>query len=360
MRSWITTATAILGFSSTLAIAAPAVPRSVNFSPLPLRNGFPNPNQTETKQIQKQAFGTLPNGAVPSNISAEGLNNLRVIALNELFEVAFFTQLLSNVTHDVPGYTVKDKDSKAFLVQTLTAVQAQEELHALNANGALKHFGAAPIQPCRYNFPVSDLQSALTLAGTFTSVVLGTLQDVIQIFAQNGDAPLTTGIASVIGQEGEQEGWYRLLQGKIPNELPFLTASTRDFAVNALNQTFFVPGSCPNLQTIKTKTFEPLTLLDTPKAKTESIRFSFQNSTSVSAKDLRLVYINQQNNPIVKNFKVVQKEENTVTIEATFPYDAYLLNGLTIAVLADANKSLNSLQNVSDATKFGPALIIVN
>ena len=94
---------------------------------------------------------------------------------------------------------------------------------------------------------MSDFNSSIKLAATFTSLVLGTLQDVIEIFAERGDVPLTVGVASVVGQEGEQEGWYRLLQGKVPSELPFLTTSTREFAFNALNQNFIVPGSCPNI-----------------------------------------------------------------------------------------------------------------
>lgn len=237
----------------------------------------------------------------------------------------------------------------------------QEELHALNANSALKNFKSEPLQPCKYRFPVSDLPSAIALASTFTSVVLGTLQDVIQTFAQNGDAPLTRGIAAVLGQEGEQQGWYRSFQGKVAPELPFLTTSTRDMAFNALNQTFIVPGSCPNLDTIQARTFLPLTLLTAPAAKTQTVQFSFEKSGEGDAeKDLKLVYINQQNKPIVEDFKVVKTEGQTVTIEAVFPYDENLMNGLTIAVLASGGGCFSNVQGVSDATKFGPALIIVN
>ncbi|KAL2008719.1 hypothetical protein VTN00DRAFT_6913 [Thermoascus crustaceus] len=374
MRSLISIATAILGFTSTLVAAG--VPHSRRsggggggFSPFPLKDGFPNPNPVQVRQIQNQSLGTLPNTAPPKNISQEGLNNLRVIAANELFEVAFFNQLLSNVTNNVTGYTVPDKEGRELLIKTLTAVQAQEELHALNANGALKNFKAEPLEPCKYKFPVTDLPSAIALASTFTSVVLGTLQDVIQTFAQNGDAPLTRGIAAVLGQEGEQQGWYRSIQGKIAPELPFLTTSTRDIAFNALNQTFIVPGSCPSLDSIQAKTFQPLTLLTAPAAKTQTqtVRFSFQkmgddSPTEAGKKDLdlKLVYINQQNKPIVEDFKVVKTEGQTVTIEAVFPYDENLMNGLTIAVLASGGGCFSNVQGVSDATKYGPALIIIN
>jgi hypothetical protein len=237
--------------------------------------------------------------------------------------------------------------------------QQQEELHAVNANNALKHFNTDQIQPCKYTFPVSDFQSAIRLAGTFTSLVLGTLQDVIEIFAANGDAPLTTGVASVVGQEGEQEGWYRLIQGKVPSELPFLTTSTREFAFNALNQSFIVPGSCPNLNAINLTTFGPLKLLTNVEAKTEPIQFSF-DKPSYGYDNFKLAYINQQNTPIVEDITVKSTDGSTVTIEANFPYDANEMNGLTIAALVKSAGPFKNAQAVADATAFGPALIIIN
>jgi len=349
MRSIFRVAAAVLGLT-TLVTASPV---------FPLSDGFPNPSADQVKEIEQKALGTLSNATPPPNASADGLVSLRLIALNELFEVAYFSDLIYNITNNVKGYNFKTPKSRDFVLKSLTAVLNQEELHALNANNALKHFNAEPIKPCKYTFPVSDFESAISLAATFTSVVLGTLQDVIEIFALNGDAPLTVGVASVVGQEGEQEGWYRLLQGKVPSELPFLTTSTREFAFNALNQTFFVPGSCPNINTIKLTTFQPLTLLSKVDAKTEPIEFSFEGTWYSNYKDLKLVYINQQNLPIVEDITVKKTDGPTVTIEANFPYDANEMNGLTIAVLAEGS-SFKNAQAVADATKFGPALIIVN
>ncbi|OXV05326.1 hypothetical protein Egran_06906 [Elaphomyces granulatus] len=353
MRSIFNVAATVLGLTSTLATASPAAKRG-----LPLADGFPNPNPTQLKQIQQNALGTLPNGPPPSNISSDGLVSLRLVAANELFEVAFFSDLLNNVTQNVKGYEIAG-NNRDLVIKSLTAVLAQEELHALNANNALAHFNAGPIQPCKYKFPVSDFNSSIKLAATFTSLVLGTLQDVIKIFAERGDVPLTVGVASVVGQEGEQEGWYRLLQGKVPSELPFLTTSTREFAFNALNQNFIVPGSCPNINTIKLTAFQPLTLLSQPMAKTEPIQFSFQKPAT-GTDNLKLVYINQQKVPIVEDITVVKTVGSTVTIQATFPYDANEMNGLTIAAVVGGSGPFQSAQDVASATKFGPALIIIN
>jgi hypothetical protein len=54
----------------------------------------------------------------------------------------------------------------------------------------------------------------------------------------DGDIGLIRGVASVIGQEGEQNGFFRFKADKIPSAVPFLTTSTREFAFSTLNQNF--------------------------------------------------------------------------------------------------------------------------
>jgi hypothetical protein len=218
---------------TTFTKRANATASSVNSS----NDGFPNPSDQQLRDIEIRAHGTLPNGPPPppGAISAQGLINLRLIQFNENFEVAFFNSLLFNVTTNVPGFEINDAQERDIVVQALTATLAQEELHAINAGNALKSQKQDPIQPCHYVFPTTNFNDAIALAATFTDVVLGTLQDVIQIFAENNDNALTRGVASVVGQEGEQDGFYRLLQNKnkIPSAQPFLTTSTRDFAFSA-------------------------------------------------------------------------------------------------------------------------------
>lgn len=51
----------------------------------------------------------------------------------------------------------------------------QEELHAIGANAILASAKQQTISPCRYQFPVSDFESAIALANTFTDIVLGVL-----------------------------------------------------------------------------------------------------------------------------------------------------------------------------------------
>jgi len=320
----------------------------------------------QLQNIQLQAHGTLPNGAAPPKPAEDDLLSLRFIAFNELWEVAFFTELLANITNNVPGYTdFKDQEERQAIINAITAVQAQEELHALNANFALQAFDT-PIQPCTYVAPVDNFRDAIKLAQTFTDVVLGTLPDVQTHFGQNGDNGLIRGVGSVIGQEGEQNGFYRNLLRKIPSANPFLTASTREIAFNALNQNFIVPGSCPNINTINLgKPFGVLTLetsADQITAKDTTLEFSIPEGDwshySSNPGALSLVYINQQNVPITQAITVTGHQDGKVHFTANFPFQENLLFGLTIAVLAQGN-SFADVVAVTNATVFGPALIEV-
>ncbi|KAF4308160.1 hypothetical protein GTA08_BOTSDO03713 [Botryosphaeria dothidea] len=331
----------------------------------PLSNDFPNPDQDEIDDIQEIAGGTLPNGGGGAPPSADALTSLRLIAFNELFEVAFFTDLLKNITENVPGYGVKEATKLNIdlddLIIILATVQAQEELHELNANGALAKNNAGPIQPCEYVFGVDNLKDAIATAATFTDVVLGTLQDVENDFGLSGDIGLIRGVASVIGQEGEQNGFYRLFQGKRPSAEPFLTASTREFAFSALNQNFVVPGTCPNIDTIDLPIFEPLKQIGMAQPKDSIVTFQINVNGTVDVKDLSLVLINGQNLPIIEKLQNVKKlDHGVIQFDAAFPFDTNLLFGLTIAVVTNTDKGLTDVDKVADATVFGPALIEVN
>ncbi|CAO2652546.1 Nn.00g008290.m01.CDS01 [Neocucurbitaria sp. VM-36] len=359
MRSSLLYTTA---FVASIAIAAPTGKR--DFSPdnvyFPLSNGFPNPGAGEVLEIQKQGHGLLPNGPPPPTLSPEGVTNLKLIALNELFEVAYFTELVYNLTNKVQGYDLGYGHD--YVLDALTSIVAQEEMHLLNANGALKHFNQEPIQPCRYSFPVINFQSAIALAGTFTDLVLGTLQDVNQLFAQSQDTGLVRAVSSVIGNEAEQEGFFRLVQSKRPSAQPFLTTATRDFAFTAI-QSFTIPGSCPNIDTIPLKTFKPLTV-ETSKvpAQTQNIKFSFAKADAglYQVEQLRLVFINGQNVPIVKPLININTAGDKVAFEAAFPYDEFLMNGLTIAAVTTAADQFADADAVAQATIFGPGIIEID
>lgn len=183
---------------------------------------------------------------------------------------------------------------------------------------------------------------------------------------KNGDSALTQDISSVIGQEGEQQGWFRILGENIPSELPFLTNSVRDFAFNTLNQNFIVPGSCPNIDQITSlkqlHQMSPLTVVKSfEEGDDETVQLSFEMPPGVPSSEYKVAYINQQNIAFTLPYTVVKREDNNLLVEAPFPFEEHLLNGLTILAIVPASLTdISSNQEVADFTLAGPGLVIVN
>ncbi|KAL6251427.1 hypothetical protein RBB50_001636 [Rhinocladiella similis] len=336
----------------------PAPLKSGNPFSFPLSNGFPNLSPEQLNATEIQAHGTEPNGGAPTGLAADDLTSIRLIAFNEIFEVAFFTDLLFNITTNVPGFTIDDHNTRQLVINAITAIQAQEELHADNANKILVANSQDPIQACQYKFPSATLSDALAFAKTFTDVVLGTLQDVQLHLANNNDDGVVPVIGSVIGQEGEQNGFFRFFAGLVPSELPFLTRSSREFAFSVLNQAVVVPGTCPNENLIDLPIFLPLTVNTSPiQPKDQTLSFSVPVDKSSPPAGLSLVYINSQNVPIVEKIENAQVVDGVATFDAFFPYNENLLNGLTIAALTNSSGPFTSAEDVAKVTIAGPGLI---
>lgn len=241
-------------------------------------------------------------------------------------------------------------------------------MHAIGANAILASAGAQTIGSCNYKFPVSDFASAIALASTFTDLVLGTLQEVSQTFALDGGQAaegLVPLLASIIGQEGEQDGAYRLIGKKTPSASPFLTAGSGAFAFNAVDQMFIVPGSCEsssNVSSINIPAFKTLSLDSSnasPSGKNQTLKFDTSYS-DVSSSTNHIAYISGQNAPVVRPITSVSKKGSKATFEAHFPFGAGFSNGLTIAALVNSAGPFASPAAVANATVAGPGLIEID
>ena len=236
----------------------------------------------------------------------------------------------------------------------------QEQLHALGVNGILESANQTAIEPCQYQFPVSTFLQAITLAQTFTDVVLGTLPEAQAIFAADAgdESPLVPLLGSVLAQEGEQNGFYRLVQKKTPSAAPFLTGGSPSFAFTAI-QAFIVPGSCPQpLSSINLTTFGPLTVLTTPEPKNSTLEFSVPGTVATSTNSI--VYLSGQNLPVTVPISNVTSVGGKYQFSASFPFASGFANGLTIAALVKGvGQTFKSNDAVAAATVYGPGLIEV-
>ncbi|KAF6801241.1 sexual development protein [Colletotrichum sojae] len=323
----------------------------------------------QIREVEQAARGSLPNSAPPSKLEASSLTAFQLIQFNEQFEVAFFSSMLENVTKGEPGWETTEKEK---MLDALKVVVAQEKLHALDAKGVLDHFKAFSPPPCQYQFPTSNLKQAVALAETFTSVVLGTLQDATQLLAKNGDAGPVRAVTSVIGQEGEQNGFYRSILARPPSSQPFLTTSIAPFAFSAL-QSFVVKDSCPfKMSQIDIPVFAPLNVEQMAaageiEAKDQELSFNVDLREVVTAgrflgKDpagLYVTYLSGINTPLSVPLKNPKWDGARIAFDADFPFEKNSMWGLTIAALTFEGKFTNP-DDIAKATLAGPGLIQVN
>ena len=108
-----------LSLISVIVSAALAVKRDYNNVFL-LTDSFLNPSTAQLQDIKNRAFSTLLNTLLLDTISINSLINLKLIALNELFKIIFFTKLITNLTNKVSGYDFSY--SYNYILQTLKTV----------------------------------------------------------------------------------------------------------------------------------------------------------------------------------------------------------------------------------------------
>lgn len=339
--------------AAALAGSALATPFS-----FPLKNGFPNLGADALAQVQAQAGGTLPNTPLPSGLDQGVITALQLVAANEIFEVAYFTELYHNITTSVPGYECTEQERK-FVEGAIYRIRAQEELHATGANAILKTNNAQTVGACKYDFPVSDFKSAIALANTFTDVVLGVLP-VVQSAAVKSGPGLIPLFGSIAEQEAEQVGWFRTLQGKFPSAAPFLAPTTPEFALSAVAM-FLVPGSCPPEYAAvekAVKSFAPLTVSSAPTASKQSASFAVKGDI---APDNAIAYISGQNFPVTVAISNIKKAGEMTTFDAPFPAQAAgFADGLNVAAVVKTNQQFQNASEVAQNTLFGPGLIEYN
>ena len=332
---------------------------------------FPNPNPEQLQAIFKAADGKLGNAPPPAKLEKGTLTALQLIAFNEQFEVAFFSSFIQNITNNVPGFEFADQKKKEELLDILYSVLAQEKLHAINAANSLKKFDFFVPQPCQYQFPSTTTREAIQLAEKFTALVMGTLQDVSFLAAKNGDIGTVRGVASSLGQEGEQEGFYRILLSKKPSQKPFLTTNVAAFAFSAVHN-FIVPNSCPfELNKIELPIFPVIDVITGAKDNAIEPRDQYitfkTNLSGIKAaqpyygkngEGLFITYFSGQLVPFSVPIQNVKWTGESVTFDALLPYEDNVMDGLSVASLTMKDK-FAAPGDVVEWTLAAPGLIQV-
>jgi hypothetical protein len=112
---------------AALSAAAPVERRSNNnnvVDEFQSIDGFPTPNNQQVLDIEQRAHGTLSNSTPPASVDPDTIISLQVIAAQEQFEVAFFQQLLTNITNNEPGFVIQNANARTLGLNALTAIVA--------------------------------------------------------------------------------------------------------------------------------------------------------------------------------------------------------------------------------------------
>lgn len=211
-------------------------------------------------------------------------------------------------------------------------------------------------------FPVTDFKSAIALADVFTELVVGTIQSVQTQFAMDSPASqsLVGLFGSILGQEAEQIGGYRMIEGRIPSSAPFLTGSTGKLAFNAVAQTFVVPGSCDAVvEMIGIPVIDTLAVVGDVTDMNQTVTFTTSCLDTTEGADF-IAYLSGQNLPVVVPISNVTRSGSMSTFQASLPFAEGFAKGLTIATLVNTDTGLMTADDVTAAAFAGPGLIQVD
>lgn len=78
----------------------------------------------QLEKLEELAQGRIPDTYLPSNISSQGIKNLQLLAYTELIEIAFFTDLITNVSTSQPGFEIEDLEERVEILEGLSTVLA--------------------------------------------------------------------------------------------------------------------------------------------------------------------------------------------------------------------------------------------
>lgn len=320
---------ATLTLLATTALSMPAGPPK------------PSPHDQNPLDFSALAGGGPPNGKLPLNISNSAIADFQAVNFLENFESAFFGAAIEWIG----GWNHNGQYDK--LLEVVTVIQAQEQVHVATAEGILKNFNRKTFKPCTYNFKeVRNIDDFVNLANFITVTGIGGVINLIAGLAVT-DPELVTGPASILGNEARQDAFFRTagLGLDLPQPAAFDTRISAGYALNLASA--FVSnceGNMPSFKKIpalKAEVDQKFTGSSGP------ISFSFDSKQVKNMTNSVFIgWVNQANVVQYTNAKVIGGQ-----IESTIPEG---LAGVAFAALTNQNQAPD-VGNLTVATLAGPA-----
>lgn len=89
----------------------------------PLPNGFPFPDDAALNELFTTAGGNFTNMPLAPKFDDDSLTSWKLQAFHKFMHVAFYTQLITNITDHIPGYELP-LGSEGYVLKSLKQIQA--------------------------------------------------------------------------------------------------------------------------------------------------------------------------------------------------------------------------------------------
>ena len=307
-----------------------------------------------SQSVISNAGGGLSNAADPKNISQTAIAGFMIANFIENVEAAFFETALANYSSD-SSFT-EAKVNGISLSDVVTKVAAQEVVHVATIEELLTANGAKTVAPCKYTFPVSNINDFLLQANVITSASIGAVNALSVLIAQT-DPELVTSTSSIITIEARHDAFFRMAVAQVPNPAPFDTPLSPTYAFN-LVLAFVKPASCPQLPDLpvlpqlKVASQSPATTLGGPAIMPTSVTFAFDSSLEVDEKKLFVGWLNQDNQPAYTKLTVNGAGKGTADVPGG-------LNGMAFAAITNQSTE-TTVDGLTAATVVGPVAIVIS
>jgi hypothetical protein len=218
----------------------------------------------------------------------------------------------------------------------------------------LETYGAYPVSPCNYSFPVNSTEEFFKLASIITSIGIGTTIGLSERLAIT-DPLLIQSVSSKLTVESRHDAFFRHLQGEAPNPAPFDTGISDIWAYN-LALSFIVPGSCgteiplPILPTLNVS--DPM-----PANSTKSTLREFEwdpaqmTFVAEAGKQLLVGWVNQLSMPVYTPLNITVKGKGTAAVPSG-------MNGAVFAAVT--TQQPDNTDDLALATLAGPVVLTLS
>ena len=333
--------------------------------PLAAPSAAPSSNDPNPLDFAKIAGGGPPNGKLPPHLSDTALGNFQVVNFLENFESAFFAQAIEWIKEWNRDHSLD------LLLDVVTTIRAQEEVHVATAEGILKNFNKPTFEPCKYSFPgVNSVEDFIELANVITVTGIGAVINLVAGLATT-DPAIVAGPASILGNEARQDAFFRLADVTIgadrrsgdvevevlaPQPAAFDTRITGVYALN-LASPFIHDCPAPPPPFPKIPALKAVLRRHQKKVTGSSgpIKFSFDEDevklTGSQGDKLFIGWVNQAN-----TIKYVEAKVKHGHVYSEIPDG---LAGAAFAVLTPQN-NFPDVGNLTEHTLAGPAVVMIS